>query len=107
MSTTHQLGILSDPGIAIPSDVSFAALKLQLWPDDVVRFDKEMLRRVWVESGYPDELLDAAEELEVCRFIARWYAEHMRAGGASHPMHVHLVAFLLGRKPTTLRIQPL
>ncbi len=106
MTTRHMLGVLSDPGIAIPADITFAALKLQQWPDGVVRFDRAALLRVWTASGYPDGLLDSSDTTDVWRFIARWYAEHMRTGGASDPMHIQLVGILLGKKAVNLPIQP-
>lgn len=106
MTTPHMFGVLADPGIVIPADVTFAALRLQISPDGAVSFDREVLLNVWTASGHPAELLDSADAAEVCRFIARWYAEHMRAGGASDAMHVKLVGFLLGRNPAGLRIVP-
>jgi hypothetical protein len=107
MTTKQMLGLLSDPGIDIPAGVGFESLKLQLSPDGIVYFDGAVLLQVWVESGYAPELLPSLDAVEVCRFIARWYFEHMRRGGASDPMHIQLMAFLLGRKNTNLHVQAL
>ena len=72
----------------------------------IVRFNFDVLSRVWVASGLTTQLLQIADTAEICCFIARWYAEHVRSGGASDPVYDELIKQLLSEKDSTLRILP-
>lgn len=106
MAMTQELRLLPDLGIAVPADVSFDTLKLQLLRGTIVRFNLNVLSRVWIASGLTAELLQTADTAEICCFIARWYAEHVRSGGASDPVHDELIRQLLSEKDSTLRLLP-
>jgi hypothetical protein len=106
MVMTQELRALPDLGIAVPADVSFETLNLQLLRGTIVRFNFEVLSRVWIASGLTANLLGTADSAEICCFIARWYAEHVRAGGASDPTYDALIKHLLSEKDSPLRILP-
>jgi hypothetical protein len=103
----HDFGIFGDPSIIIPPGISFAALKLQSLPGGAVSLDYSVLAQVWVENGLPSDLLGTSTTLDILTFVAIWYAEHTRSGGAIDPMHAELVAHLLGKKTTMRRILPM
>lgn len=66
--------------LIIPDNVGFSDLKLSLAPDGSLEFDTEPLNKICSASG-----IDASnlEDEQVMVLILKWYAMHIKAGGAA------------------------
>ncbi len=101
-----QTTAVSDRPLTIPESISFAALKLERLPGDIVSFEYDVFLQAWIACGYPPAPLYSSDNVVVFTFIARWYAEYVRNSGQGSAELEELINYLLSEKASTVRILP-
>jgi len=81
MPRTETLKMLSEIKVAIPDAVTFRDLKLRYLEGGAVSFDYDVLRQVWISTGYHPELLAGAGTAEIAAFIVRFFSAYVKSGG--------------------------
>lgn len=77
--------------IKIPSDLTFADLKLARDPDGMVSFDMGVIEKIEMASGLPAGYFMGRPEGELAGLLNHWYQAHLADGGAPDPAQEDLI----------------